>query len=102
MCPEIMIHERGSSGTEELLLLACDAVWDVFTNQDAGEFLLSSLEGPLDQANGEDLARACDALVAGCLRRGSPDNMPAMAVSLGSGPPLRSAIGGRMLSGDGQ
>ncbi|CAM9110994.1 unnamed protein product [Ascophyllum nodosum] len=102
VCPEVMVHERGSSGTEELLLLACDGIWDVFTSQDAGEFLLSSLEGPLDQANGEDLARACDALVAECLRRGSTDNMPAMAVSLGSGPPLRSAIGGRMLFGDGQ
>lgn len=39
-----MIHERGSTGKEELLLLACDGVWDVFENQDAGEFLASQLQ----------------------------------------------------------
>lgn len=43
-CPEIMIHERGSSGKEELLLLACDGVWDVLSNQDAGEFLAAELQ----------------------------------------------------------
>ncbi|CAN0388307.1 unnamed protein product [Ascophyllum nodosum] len=103
VCPEIMVHERGSSGTEELLLLACDGVWDVFDNQGAGEYLISRLEDPLAEVNGEDLARACDALVAECLRRGSTDNITAMAVSLGSGPPpTPSAIGGRMLFGDGQ
>lgn len=53
-CPEIMVHERGSSGKEELLLLACDGVWDVFDDQDAGEFLVSALDVPL----GEVRARA--------------------------------------------
>lgn len=50
-CPEIMVHERGSSGKDELLLLACDGVWDVFENDDAGEFLVSQLEGPLGEVN---------------------------------------------------
>lgn len=45
--PEIMVHTRGSSGKEEVLLLACDGVWDVFNDQDAGEFLLSTLDVPL-------------------------------------------------------
>ena len=48
-CPEIMVHERGSSGKEELLLLACDGVWDVFDDQDAGEFLVSALDVPLGE-----------------------------------------------------
>lgn len=48
-CPEIMVHERGSSRNEELLLLACDGVWDVFDDEAAGEFLISQLEGPASQ-----------------------------------------------------
>ncbi|CAN0095405.1 unnamed protein product [Scytosiphon promiscuus] len=102
-CPEIMVHERGSSGKEELLLLACDGVWDVFDNQEAGEFLVSSLDVPLREATGEHLALACDALVRECLGKGSTDNITAMAVSLGSGPPPRpSALGGKALFSDGQ
>ncbi|CAM9653002.1 unnamed protein product [Ectocarpus sp. 13 AM-2016] len=102
-CPEIMVHERGSSGKEELLLLACDGVWDVFDDQDAGEFLVKTLDVPVGQVTGEQLALACDALVNECLRRGSTDNITAMAVSLGSGPPPRpSSAGGRVLFSDGQ
>ncbi|CAM9661621.1 unnamed protein product [Ectocarpus sp. 4 AP-2014] len=102
-CPEIMVHERGSSGKEELLLLACDGVWDVFDDQDAGEFLVKTLDVPVGQVTGQQLALACDALVNECLRRGSTDNITAMAVSLGSGPPPRpSSAGGRVLFSDGQ
>lgn len=55
------------------------------------------------QVTGEQLALACDALVNECLRRGSTDNITAMAVSLGSGPPpLPSSAGGRVLFSDGQ
>jgi len=55
------------------------------------------------QVTGEHLALACDALVNECLRRGSTDNITAMAVSLGSGPPPPpSAVGGRVLFSDGQ
>lgn len=46
-----MVHERGSSGKEELLLLACDGVWDVFDDQEAGEFLVSSLDVPLGEVS---------------------------------------------------
>eukprot|EP00752_Nemacystus_decipiens_P018590 g16668.t1 len=103
VCPEIMVHERGSSHKEELLLLGCDGVWDVFKDQDAGEFLVSQLDVPLAEVTGEHLALACDALVQEALGRGSRDNITAVAVSLGSGPPPPpSAVGGRVLFSDGQ
>lgn len=104
MCPEIFVHERGSSDQQELLLMACDGVWDVFSSKDAGEFLVSRLEVPLEEVTGEALAIACDALVGECLRRGSTDNITAVAISIGSGPPPSpSAVGGRVLfKGDGQ
>lgn len=55
------------------------------------------------KVTGEHLALACDALVRECLGKGSTDNITAMAVSLGSGPPPRpSALGGKALFSDGQ
>lgn len=55
------------------------------------------------QVTGEHLALACDALVKECLSRGSTDNITALAVSLGAGPPPPpSAVGGRVLFSDGQ
>lgn len=55
------------------------------------------------QVTGEHLALACDALAHEALTRGSSDNITAMAVSLGSGPPPPpSAVGGRVLFSDGQ
>lgn len=59
-CPEVVVHERGSSGDEELLLLACDGVWDVFENQDAGEFFISQLERPVGKVGGCLLQRLSD------------------------------------------
>lgn len=57
----------------------------------------------IKQVTGEHLALACDALVQECLDRGSTDNITAVAVSLGSGPPPPpSAVGGRVLFSDGQ
>lgn len=57
----------------------------------------------MEQVTGEHLALACDALVLEALIRGSRDNITAMAVSLGSGPPPPpSAVGGRVLFSDGQ
>ncbi|CAM9376053.1 unnamed protein product, partial [Discosporangium mesarthrocarpum] len=44
VAPEIMVYERGSTNQEELLLLACDGVWDVFSNEDAGRFFTERLK----------------------------------------------------------
>lgn len=67
VCPEIMVHERGSSHKEELLLLGCDGVWDVFDDQDAGEFLVSQLDVPLAEVRA--CVRACVWHLCDCARQ---------------------------------
>jgi serine/threonine protein phosphatase PrpC len=99
--PEVRIHTRqqhsqrsnssssssSSSAPDEYLLLACDGLWDVFTTQDAGETFWRQLQAVTlgSTPTGEDLAAACDAMVAEALARKSEDNITVMAVRLASG-----------------
>jgi len=89
--PEIMTHVRNPS--EDLyLVLACDGVWDVMTNEEVGEFVHSAIGriysekkqsglGPATVIS-ETLPTAGDELIYECLRRGSRDNMSVLIVSL--------------------
>jgi serine/threonine protein phosphatase PrpC len=76
-----------SGAPDEYLLLACDGLWDVFTTQDAGETFWRQLQAVTlgSTPTGEDLAAACDAMVAEALARKSEDNITVMAVRLASG-----------------
>ena len=83
--PQLLSFERAASG-RQMLLLACDGVWDVMSDADAAAFLRDYVEGHARAAGARVLADACDALVRECLRRGSEDNMTALLVSLGEEP----------------
>ena len=89
--PEIITHVRNP--TEDLyLVLACDGVWDVMTNEEVGDFVHSAIgriyaekkQSGLDPANAisETLPTAGDELIYECLQRGSRDNMSVLIVSL--------------------
>ena len=78
------------------LVLACDGVWDVMSNDDAGSFVAAKAaelagwtdEGVVEGSKIEDglLARVGDELLRECLDRGSEDNMSVLIVALpGSG-----------------
>jgi len=80
------------------LILACDGVWDVMSNDDVGSYVASKAAELAGWAGGgaeptggkavEDglLARVGDCLLRECLDRGSEDNMSALIVALpGSG-----------------
>jgi len=84
------------------LILACDGIWDVMSNDECGEFVAGRVEEHQRGANnvsefprGEVLARVGDELLAACLNAGSRDNMSVLIVAFPasglSSAPLSSA-----------
>merc|ERR1719273_378508 len=73
--PDVTFHER--SGNDLFLVLACDGVWDVMSNDDCGAFVA---------AKGKDssmsLEEVGDSLLSECLAKGSEDNMSVVIVRL--------------------
>eukprot|EP00752_Nemacystus_decipiens_P008686 g7753.t1 len=64
------------SGQDEFLLLACDGIWDVLSNEDCAQAVREVFE------DGEsDLGLACEELLDMCLFEGSRDNMSAVLVA---------------------
>eukprot|EP00753_Platysulcus_tardus_P020563 PLAT8220.1.p1 GENE.PLAT8220.1~~PLAT8220.1.p1 ORF type:complete len:323 (-),score=138.37 PLAT8220.1:171-1139(-) len=77
--PDIRIEER--TDADEALVIACDGIWDVMTNDEVGAFLRDAYtEGETDN---EFLA--CE-LLDHCLGKGSRDNMTAMIVQFSGAP----------------
>ncbi|KAL7547798.1 hypothetical protein ACHAWF_011070 [Thalassiosira exigua] len=96
--PEFVARDR-DDGTDLYLVLACDGVWDAMSNEDVGEFVAERVAtfakeeavGPGEAdipSRGDEggrvvaLAKAGDALLAECLKRGSRDNMSVLIVAL--------------------
>ena len=87
---DVVVHDR--TGDDLLLFLACDGIWDVLSDADVTRYLqghLTQQQQASESSNSnslfrpEDLAAACEDLVALCLEKNSEDNMTAMAVHLG-------------------
>ena len=73
--PDIIIEER--QGTEEFIVLACDGIWDVMSNDDVCHVVRDLL------SLGEtDLGLIAEELIDRCLDLGSRDNMSAAIVAL--------------------
>jgi serine/threonine protein phosphatase PrpC len=79
--PEIRVHHRDES-RDMYLVLACDGVWDVMSNEEVGDFVVKHVEEAISEGATDILPRVGDMLVNECLRRGSTDNMTAMVVAL--------------------
>ena len=85
---EVQTWARGER--DLYLLLACDGIWDVASNQLAAMRVHQNIQGSSGRDAGEttreaasgDLALACADLLTLCLHRGSRDNMTAMLVDL--------------------
>uniref|UniRef100_A0A7S2KG14 PPM-type phosphatase domain-containing protein n=2 Tax=Leptocylindrus danicus TaxID=163516 RepID=A0A7S2KG14_9STRA len=75
--PEVKILERSSK--DEFIVLACDGVWDVMTNEECAAFVSKECNRDSEP---EDLAKMCDDLLRDCFDRGSTDNMSVLVVSL--------------------
>uniref|UniRef100_A0AAV2LKA9 Protein phosphatase 1B n=1 Tax=Knipowitschia caucasica TaxID=637954 RepID=A0AAV2LKA9_KNICA len=77
--PEVCVLERAGDG-DEFIVLACDGIWDVMSNEDVCEFVRSRLQVC------EDLEKICNAVVDTCLHKGSRDNMSVVLVCLPGAP----------------
>jgi len=76
--PDLDIIER--SDDDEFLILACDGVWDVMTNQEVIEYITSRL------LIYSDLKKVCEELLETCLAKGSRDNMSVILVKFPHAP----------------
>jgi serine/threonine protein phosphatase PrpC len=66
--PEFVVYPR--SDQDEFMVLACDGVWDVATNEECSAFIQSLLD------EGEtDLGMICEEAIDTCLDKNSRDNM---------------------------
>uniref|UniRef100_A0A8C6U0X4 protein-serine/threonine phosphatase n=1 Tax=Neogobius melanostomus TaxID=47308 RepID=A0A8C6U0X4_9GOBI len=77
--PEVCVLERVDEG-DEFIVLACDGIWDVMSNEELCEFVRSRLMVC------EDLEKICNAVVDTCLHKGSRDNMSVVLVCLPGAP----------------
>jgi serine/threonine protein phosphatase PrpC len=67
--PEFVVYPRDPS-RDEFLVLACDGIWDVATNEECTDFVQNLLE------EGEsDLGLICEEALDTCLEKNSRDNM---------------------------
>jgi serine/threonine protein phosphatase PrpC/ankyrin repeat protein len=83
--PEITVHSRDHV-RDMFLILACDGVWDVMSNDEVGDFVVQKVEElgrqtgrPID---GAILPEVGDELLNKCLELGSTDNMSVLIVAL--------------------
>lgn len=87
--PDIIVKARNDE-QDEFIILACDGIWDVATNQECIEFVSNIFyEGETD------FGLACEEVLDTCLRLGSKDNMTALIVKL---PVLRIGEGGGVIA----
>ncbi|KAL7432084.1 hypothetical protein ACHAXM_002931 [Skeletonema potamos] len=86
--PDIVVRDRVDSD-DMFLILACDGVWDVMSNDEVGLFVTRGVDAAIAALAKEDqpaeadvLASVGDGLLAECLEKGSADNMSVLIVAL--------------------
>ncbi|KAM9425386.1 protein phosphatase 1bb isoform 2-T3 [Pholidichthys leucotaenia] len=78
--PEVCVLERVDG--DEFIVLACDGIWDVMSNEELCEFVRSRL------LVCDDLEKVCNSVVDTCLHKGSRDNMSVVLVCLPGAPKI--------------
>ncbi|KAL7475577.1 hypothetical protein ACHAW6_001504, partial [Cyclotella cf. meneghiniana] len=83
--PETVVRERHNN-EDMYLVLACDGIWDVMSDEDVGFFVSTRVTeycaGGPSMGGNEVLARVGDDLLNLCLEKGSRDNMSVLIVAL--------------------
>ncbi|XP_029106357.1 protein phosphatase 1bb isoform X2 [Scleropages formosus] len=78
--PEPEVFEILRCDEDEFMVLACDGIWDVMSNEELCQFVRSRLEV------WDDLEKVCNEVVDTCLHKGSRDNMSVVLVCLPNSP----------------
>lgn len=76
--PEMIVQNRADD--DEFLILACDGIWDVMSNDDLCDFVRSRMKLT------SSLEAICNQVVDTCLYKGSRDNMSIVIVALKGAP----------------
>ncbi|KAI8123228.1 hypothetical protein FF38_11666 [Lucilia cuprina] len=85
--PEPEIFCQSCEDTDEFLVLACDGIWDVMTNEDVCSFIHSRLKIT------DDLVAIANQVVDTCLNKGSRDNMSIIIIAFPGAPkPTEEAL----------
>jgi len=83
--PEIFVEDR--SADDEFLVLACDGVWDVMSNEELCDFVRNRMQTT------SDLDYICNLVIDTCLYKGSRDNMSVVVVAFDGAPkPTKEAL----------
>jgi len=77
--PEFYIKNR-DAGADEFLVLACDGVWDVMTNEDICSFISDRMRVT------DDLETIANEVIDTCLHKGSRDNMSIIIIAFPAAP----------------
>lgn len=77
--PEVYAEERDIE-TDEFLVLACDGIWDVMTNEELCDFVRDRMRLT------DNLVAICNYVIDTCLSKGSRDNMSVVIVAFGGAP----------------
>lgn len=76
--PDLNVIDR--SPQDQFLILACDGVWDVMSNQEVVTYIQSRL------LVHENLQKVCEELLETCLAKGSKDNMSVILITFPAAP----------------
>ncbi|XP_054707100.1 protein phosphatase 1A-like [Uloborus diversus] len=83
--PQVDVLERHSD-FDEFLVLACDGVWDVMTNDEICDHIRYMMQITTD------LEFICNCVIDACLCKGSKDNMSIVLVALPGAPKLSEKV----------
>ncbi len=71
--PDCIVKERTKE--DDFIILACDGVWDVLSNDEAVEYVKENVKRQ------PDLGYLCEAMLDHCLNKNSRDNMTVCIVA---------------------
>ena len=72
------VIDEATHGTCPMLILACDGVWDVMSDQEAADMMMTRMK----EKGGKPDDGAAEYLVKTAIKRGSADNITAIVVYL--------------------